>query len=88
MIFHLIILTARNNPLATSDREVSKDTVLLIFVPGVCFQTLALEHFIVSMSLSNIEFAEQSQWDKNWYYLGVIPELQGVVQSGSQNVLP
>ena len=55
--FHLVILTARNNPLATSDREVGKDTVLLVFVPGVRLQTFALKHFMLSINLSYIEFA-------------------------------
>ena len=55
--FHLVILTARNNPLATSDREVRKDTVLLVFVPRVRLQTLALGHFIVQMHAFDIEFA-------------------------------
>ena len=52
---HLVVLTARNNPLATSDREVCKDTVLLVFVPGVRLQTLALGHFYVQMHV--FEFA-------------------------------
>ena len=53
---HLVVLTARNNPLATSDREVGKDTVLLVFVPGVRLQTLALGHFNVQMHVFDIEF--------------------------------
>ena len=82
---HLVVLTARNNPLATSDREVCKDTVLLVLVPSVCLQTLALGHFIVLMHLFKLRVCRRL---KLAGYLGVIPQLEGVVQSGSQDVLP
>ena len=39
---HLIVLTARYNPLATSDGEVGENAIFLVFVPGVGLQTLAL----------------------------------------------
>ena len=70
------VLTAGHDPLAASHGEVGEDAILFILVPGVGLQTLALQ---TDLSL---------QSDVKYSHLGVVPQLQSVVQRGRQDVLP
>ena len=57
---HHVVFRSRDDPFAARDGKVGKDTVLLVLVPAVRLQALAL---------------------------AVVPQLQGVVEGGCQDVL-